>query len=567
MEPIGLMRGLRGLALACGLAAGPAAGAAENLSGAYLGARAAEAAGDLDGAARLYRRAADRDPGNPGLLEKAVMYAVAAGDVAGALPLAERLDRLAPESRNLPLLFAVAEIRAGAFPDCVARVGRSEEALGPILHALLRGWCLSVDDTAAADAAFDALARNPTLGALAGYHKALAHAVAGDLERAARILEATAPDFLAAARRQLRARAEILAATGRQGAALGALDAAFDRGLRDAGLKALRDRIAGGEAVAFAMVPDATAGGAEALYTVALVLGSGDQNRDYAVILAQLALHLDPAHPEGRLLLAELLEDGGEHDLALAALAAVRPADPHWPRAEIQRARVLKESGRPDEGIAALENLVRVVPEDLGAASALADALRQRERFTEAAAAYSRALALVPEVERRHWVLFYQRGIAYERSGRWDEAEADFRRALELEPDQPLVLNYLGYSLVELGRNLAEAEDMIRRAVRQRPDDGYITDSLAWVLYRLGRFEEAVEPMERAVSLVPFDPILNDHLGDILWKVGRRLEARFQWKRALSFGPEEKDLARILRKLELGLDAVLEEEAKAANGG
>ena len=130
-------------------------------------------------------------------------------------------------------------------------------------------------------------------------------------------------------------------------------------------------------------------------------------------------------------------------------------------------------------------------------------------------------------VEDRHWRLFYVRGIAFERLGEWPKAEADFLRALELEPDQPLVLNYLGYTWVEQGRNLDEARTMIEKAVELRPDDGYIVDSLGWVAYRLGDFEEAVRQLELAVELVPGDPIINDHLGDAYWQVGRLNEARF----------------------------------------
>ncbi|HEU0223620.1 MAG TPA: tetratricopeptide repeat protein, partial [Paracoccaceae bacterium] len=434
------------------------------------------------------------------------------------------------------------------------------------------GWCASVDDRAAADAAFDALAQNPTMQVFGSYHKGLAHAVAGDLEGAARILEAADADFLAGDRRSLQARAEIFAATGRQARALEILDLALTRGLRDPVLADLRARIAAGEAIGFTMVPDATAGVAEAFYTVALVLGSSE-NRDFAVLLGRLALHLAPDHAEGWLLMADLMQEQGQTELAIAALSAIPREAPQFLRAETARASALLDAGRTEEGIGALQELVRAYPQEIGPTAALADALRQEQRFGEAAEIYGRAIALLPEVRSQHWILFYQRGICYERAGRWERAEADFRRALQLEPGQPLVLNYLGYSLVELGRSMGEAETMIRRAVEQRPEDGYITDSLAWVLYRLGRYGEAVAPMERAVELVPSDPILNDHLGDILWKVGRRLEARFQWKRALSFGPEEKELARIRRKLEVGLDVVLEEEAarasetKAGNGG
>jgi Flp pilus assembly protein TadD len=225
----------------------------------------------------------------------------------------------------------------------------------------------------------------------------------------------------------------------------------------------------------------------------------------------------------------------------------------------------MQDAGRVDESIAALRDTVAAYPRSIEAHTSLGDMLRRDSRFAEAGAAYDGALALVAHPEQRHWPLFYQRGIAFERSDQWPRAEADFLKALELEPDQPLVLNYLGYSWVEMGENLAEAQAMIEKAVEQRPGDGYIVDSLGWVLYRLGDFAGAAEQMEKAVELKPADPVVNDHFGDALWMIGRRFEARFQWKRALSFEPEETDAERIRRKLATGLDAVLEEEAAAGD--
>ena len=165
-------------------------------------------------------------------------------------------------------------------------------------------------------------------------------------------------------------------------------------------------------------------------------------------------------------------------------------------------------------------------------------------------------------MQPNHWFLYYARGITLEREGKWDAAEADFRFALKLSPDQPLVLNYLGYGMVEKNINLEEAQQMIETAVAKQPNDGYITDSLGWVLYRVGKFAEAVSPLEKAIELMPVDPIINDHLGDAYWMVGRKLEAAFQWRRALSFEPEEADAARIRLKLEIGLDAVMNSETE-----
>jgi tetratricopeptide (TPR) repeat protein len=206
--------------------------------------------------------------------------------------------------------------------------------------------------------------------------------------------------------------------------------------------------------------------------------------------------------------------------------------------------------------------------------STLGDVLRAQDDYAGAIAAYDHAIGLAAENAPVRWVLYYSRGIAYERSGNQEKSEADFRAALAINPEQPQVLNYLGYSMVEQGRNLDEALEMIERAVTASPDSGYIVDSLGWVLYRLGRYDEAVGHMERAVELLAVDPVVNDHLGDVYWAVGRRRAAEFQGRRALSFIKEEDtdteaDPTRIRRKLAVGLGKVLEEEGapplKASN--
>jgi Flp pilus assembly protein TadD len=233
------------------------------------------------------------------------------------------------------------------------------------------------------------------------------------------------------------------------------------------------------------------------------------------------------------------------------------PADSPWSvTAEIRRAETQRAAGDAAAGIETLTALAAAHPDSLEVQAALADHLRIAERYPEAAEAYSRAVALLGAPQPAHWGLYYSRAIAYERAGAWPEAEADFREALVLQPGEPSVQNYLGYSLVEQGRNLDEALALIEQAVAGQPDDGYITDSLGWVLYRLGRYEEALPHMLRAVELEPVDPVINDHLGDVLWKVGRKREAEFQWRRALSFGPApDLDMDRLRVKLSSGLDA------------
>ena len=258
-----------------------------------------------------------------------------------------------------------------------------------------------------------------------------------------------------------------------------------------------------------------------------------------------------------------MLENEEQYALANEALAGVSEDSPWYVTTEIRRANTQRAAGDPEGGIATLTALAAGDKDGIEVDSALGDALRMAERFPEAVVAYTRAIDRIDEPMPPHWILFYTRGISNERAGDWPAAEADFREALKLEPDQPLVLNYLGYSMVEKGENLDEALAMIQKAVKGQPDDGYITDSLGWVYYRLGRYQDAVAPMLRAVELTPDDPVINDHLGDVLWMVGRKREAEFQWRRALSFGPaDDLDMDRIRKKLDVGLDAVLKTEPK-----
>ncbi|MEO0829691.1 MAG: tetratricopeptide repeat protein, partial [Pseudomonadota bacterium] len=322
---------------------------------------------------------------------------------------------------------------------------------------------------------------------------------------------------------------------------------------------AILERLRTSETLPFDFVTTGTDGLAEVFYTVAGAL-NGEASDGYTLLYGRVAEYLRPDHTDAILLSASLLERMEQYDLATATYDRVGRDDPAFHNAEIGRAEALRRAGKPEAAIEVLTQLTETHGQLPNVHITLGDTLRQQERFDEATVAYDSAIELWPGETENHWIVYYARGITHERSDRWPLAEADFRKALELRPDQPQVLNYLGYSLVEMKTNLPEALAMIERAVEARPDSGYITDSLGWVLYRLGRYDEAVGHMERAAELMPVDPIVNDHLGDVYWAVGRKIEAEFQWKRALSFDPEEDEADRIRRKLEVGLDRVLEDE-------
>src|SRR5262245_36935934 len=307
----------------------------------------------------------------------------------------------------------------------------------------------------------------------------------------------------------------------------------------------------GGKRVA-PIVDSAQSGAAEALYGLGAALGRRG-GEDLGLIYLQLALYLAPSHPMALLSLADLYEGVKKAELAIKIYERVPAGSPMHRNAQIQRALDLDSLDRTEEAKTALVKLIEENPSDLEAVTALGNIQRGRKEFSECADAYSKGIDSITKSEKPNWVIYYFRGICFERSKQWAKAEIDMKTALDLFPDQPLVLNYLGYSWIDQGINLDEGMKMIQRAVEQRADDGYIVDSLGWAYYRIGNVEEAVKHLERAVELKPEDPTINDHLGDAYWKIGRVLEARFQWSHARDLSPEPDDLVKIEEKLKSGL--------------
>lgn len=556
-------RFLASLLIAAAVAAPAVPVAATGLSGAYLAATQADIRDDYAEAARYYDRVLALDPTNVGILTNALVARVALGDFAAARPLADRLEEVDPNNQVATLVRLGDMLAASQFAEAKAVLDKTADTLNPLLAALLAGWIeVGLEEFDAARATFDATTGGDALVAYGQYHKALALAFAGDFVGAEAIMAGGEEGPLHLNRSSIVAHAEILAQLGREADAVRVIDEALAGNVPDEPLLALRQRLAAGEEVPFDVVTRARDGAAEAFLTLADALNTSDSQR-VALLHARIAAHIRPELIEANLLAAELLEDEGQHTLATAALATVPESSPWYVTAQIRRAATQRAAGDPEAGIATLAELAGHYPDRIEVQSGLGDALRMAERYPEAVAAYDAAVALVAEPSPVHWPLFYTRGIANERAGNWPAAERDFREALRLEPNQPLVLNYLGYSLVEKHEKLDEALGMIERAAKAEPEDGYITDSLGWVLYRLGRYQDAVKPMLRAVELTPDDPVINDHLGDVLWMVGRKREAEFQWRRALSFGPaEDLDMDRIRRKLEVGLDQVLADEPR-----
>ena len=541
----------------------PSMTAAQGVAGDYLAARQAGIMGDFEQAARYFDRALMFDPDNVEFMDRAALSYLSLGDVERAAVLGNRILESGQTSQVAQMAVMAERLGNDDYAGAIDMIAQSR-GVGPLVDGLIKAWSeLGQGDMSAALVAFEEVGNTQGLEPFEAYHKALALASVGDYEGAEKIFATEMAGGLQFTRRAVIARLSILSQLERHQDALDFLNESFNAQM-DPELRSVKAALEAGETLPFTVVRSAKDGLAESFFSLAEALAN-DASDDFTLLYARIAEHLRSDHFEAALMTAELLERLGQYDLAVDAYRDVQRDDPGFHAAELGRAGALRAAGRTDAAVEVLESLAETHGDLPLVQSTLADLKRSLNEYDDAIEAYTKAIDLFDEPERSQWFLFYARGISNERSGNWEAAEADFRTALELNPDQPQVLNYLGYSLVEKQTKLDEALDMIERAVAAEPGSGYIVDSLGWVQFKLGRYAEAVENLERAAELMPIDPVVNDHLGDSYWAVGRKTEAQFMWRRALSFVDyenvsEDADADRIRRKLEVGLDQLLEEE-------
>lgn len=530
-------------------------------AGAYLAARQAALSGDNAAAAIYFRDALLADANNLALMDYSITAFLGTGQVETAAGIARPFIEAGGESQmaNIALMAQAARTQDW---DAIFDLIEAGHEVGPLLDELGQAWAyVGKDQFDRAMMRFDEIIDTPGLRAFGQQHKALALVMSGDLAAANAIYNLPPNQGIPPTRDSVVAHLQILAQLGEFETAQGIAERAF--GLdSDPEIAALRTAIDAGEVPDLTRVIATPSDGISYAFKSLSEILAGEANENYLLVYAQTASYIAPHDANAQIATARLLNALDQYDAAAQTFALVATDDPSFHSAEIGRAESLRLAGRLDQAIEVLSQLTRSHPDQPLAFASLGDVYRQQDLFEQAHVAYTDALNGYPAEASIRWWLLYSRAITSDQLDDWDAAESDFRAALALNPDNPSVLNYLGYSIVDRGMtaNYDEALAMIQTAVAARPDSGAIVDSLAWVFYKLGRYEDAVAPMERAAELAPNDPILSDHLGDVYWMVGRDVEARFQWRRALSFGPDETDAARIRSKLAIGLDAVYANE-------
>ncbi len=533
---------------------------AQGAAGAFLAARQAGIMNDFSASLPYLERLHSLNPEDRSTLEGLVVSSFTVGEVEQAARNAADMLALEPTNRIAALVLLSQAFVQTDYTRALD-LAQSDADMHPLIAGLSQAWAhLGAGRMSEALETLDQISGMEGMEAFAGYCRALSLALVGDVEGALAAIEDPETGVASALnRRGYMAYAQLLALNERFDEAVTLIDTVFLTGT-DPRIDRMRDSYAEGQTLPFDVISTTAQGMAEVFSVMATAMENA-RNPVEALIYAQAAVWVNPALSEAQLMIGQIFEEIEQPHMAAQAYDAIPDDDVLGNAARMGRAQVLETLGRREEAIADLTAMAEQNPDSYASYSVLADFLRRDEQFAAAAQAYSRAIALMQDAGLSpEWPIWFSRAVAYSRADDWDAAEADFRRALEVEPDQPTVLNYLGYSLIERGEKLDEALDMIERAVAGDPDSGYILDSLAWALFRLGRYDEALPHMERAVEMEPTDAVLNDHLGDVYWAVGRQREARFQWRRALSFAPADQldeDLVR--RKVEHGLDAVREE--------
>ena len=520
-------------------------------SGNYLAALVAGADRDTAAAATFFRETLRADPHNAELIERTFVASLSNGDVDDSLDLARRLVQVDPKNGLAHLVLGVGQLKNGHW--VAARheflsggAGREHDVTATLLVA----WAYAGQgEEKKALSVIDSL-KDGGFGVFRDYHAALIADLANDFPEATkRFKTAYATDKtilrLVDAYARFESRHGAAAEAERAYTAFG--DVLPHHPLIDAALADLKL----GKPMT-PLIKNAQEGAAEVLYGLGAAGGrQGDELA--AMIYLRLSLYLAPQNSLAVVTLADIYGRLKQNEQAIDVYGQVPDASPLRDNADIQTGLTLDILGRPSEAITYLQKLIVEHPKNAEALTTLGNIQREQKQYADAIKTYTDALATFSPGDKSAWGLLYFRAISYERNKQWPEAEADFKRALELYPDQPLVLNYLGYSWVDRGIHLDEAFKMLRQAVALRPEDGYVVDSLGWAHFKLGEYDEAVKELERAIELKPSDPTINDHLGDAYWRVGRKLEAQFQWNHARDMKPEPEDLPAILTKIDHGL--------------
>jgi tetratricopeptide (TPR) repeat protein len=526
-------------------------GPTDGFAGNYLASRSAVKLRDTKAATDFITAALQKDDKNPVLLERLFQLQLTGGSIAQAEVTAEKVIAFNSQHRMARIVLGLKEFRNRRYAQ--ARESFAEAAytpVGELTSTLLIAW--SYAGEGALNAALKELDKLDSQESFSNF-KALHAALISDYLGSTLRTEAAykkAYSMAGTSLRVVQAYGNFLERNGRSADAQKIYEGFLAEVKQNVLIEtALANAKAGKKPEPFIATPGAGAG--EALFSLASAMND-EQSIDVAQLYAQLALSFTTDEPVKKSLLGDIYTDMKSYQEAVKTYEQIPQSSPLRTYADTQIAINLQRMDQSVEAVARLKLVLEKDPKNIDAWTSLGNIYRITDKFTEAVSAYDEAIKLTPAGENTAWQIYYNRGIAYDRQKSFEKSEADFRKALALSKDEPSVLNYLGYSLIDRGVKLEEAIAMVKRAVDLRPNDGYIVDSLGWAYFTMRDYEQAVNYLERAVDLNPSDPTIAEHLGDAYWHVGRKTEAYFQWDHAKVNGAEGADLERVLEKIKNG---------------
>ncbi|HVJ40560.1 MAG TPA: tetratricopeptide repeat protein [Dongiaceae bacterium] len=534
-----------------------------SVSGAFLAGMNAKNRGDMKTAADLLPLALTASPGDPGLIQATLYAEISDGRIGEGIKLAKQAREKQPAAAALaPLvtvLLAQDAIKHGQYDQALDAARKlPDQQIGKYAGPMMRAWLIagSQKQVAAALKELKPLESEPGFAPFAMIQRAAIEDFLGHPDDALKSYQQATDASSAIPTLLLQMYGNLLVRRGDKAGLEKLLDRfeSSNAGNSDVIAGPLEKSLRSGEKQkpSVASVADGVAGVMSGMSV--LLLQENLYNE--ALLFARLGLDLKPDLDIAKVLAGDIYRRTNRYDDAIAMYRSIDAASIYSWSAKLSVADCLRREDKNDEAEKLLRDMTASDRNNVEAPELLGDLLRGTNKFDAAADAYTTAIGRIANPLPNDWSLFYFRGTAYERSNQWPKAEADFKKALELSPDQPYVLNYLAYTWVERREHLDEALKMLQTAVDARPEEGFIVDSLGWAHYQLGHYQDAVKYLERAVALSPQDATLNDHLGDAYWRAGRHIEARFQWSRALSFRPEDDQVKIIEGKVRDGLAPV-----------
>ncbi|WP_262694954.1 tetratricopeptide repeat protein [Kordiimonas aquimaris] len=528
----------------------------QSMYGPFVAATLAQHDSAFADAAEYYMRALEVDPDSRFVADRAFFQLLYAGrmEEAGKVAVTLAQSEAGVENDDLvSILYVLEAYKRRDWPTVRQRLDGSKMAgFGGLVSPIIRAWSFVAEgDIERARLALFPMLEDQRLKPIADEHLAYMFDHLQDFESAEaeylQLADATQPASL----QPFVAYADMLARNGKRDEArsfMGKVAAQYNNNrflLREGMLIA-----AGRPPSQRTANPDGALG--SMFFRLASEFSQGSSPQA-AVVYLRMASYLTPEVADIYFMLGNLM-DQLDNPRAAATVYDTVPASSILHRAAQERKiNALRRIGQIQQAEDSLRNALRDNPEDANYLTSLGDLLRGKEDFDEAILRYSTAIDIMKAAGKEEWFVYFARGVSYEQAGDWEKAEYDLTRALSLSPNEPSVLNYLGYSWIDRGLYIEKAKGYIEKAVEERPNDGFIIDSLGWVNYLTGDYEEAVKLLEQAVRIEPTDVTINHHLGDAYWQVGREIEARFQWQHAIDSNPKADELAQLQRKLDLGL--------------